>query len=106
MCMETPCEHIKKLIGDQMDAFVRQWNTEGIIYENDFCISSVTIENEWKAVLQVLEEAGCEVSEEMTATTAAKVEDGGWMYAGFNSSRYTFTEAEQMIQRKFRRKNL
>lgn len=103
--METPYEHVKRLIGDQMDAFAHQWDTEGIIYENDFGISSIIIENEWKAVLQVLEEAGCEVSEEMTSTTAAKVEDGGWMYAGFNSSRYTFTEAEQMIQRKFRKKN-
>lgn len=102
MCMETPYEHVKKLIGDQMDNFVRQWNTEGIIYENDYDISSVTIENEWEEVLRVLKEAGCEITD--TMYIGVEVNQEGWMYAGFDLSRYTSKEAEEMIRRKFKQK--
>lgn len=82
-----------------MSDFVRQWETEGIIFENDFGISSVTLKHEWDAIVQVLEDAGCEISE--TLTTAVEVDQEGWMYAGFDLSRYEPKEVEEMIRRKF-----
>lgn len=99
MCTRSPYSHIKVLIGTRMNEFVHQWNTEGIIFENDFGISSVTLKHEWGAIIQVLEDAGCEISE--TLTTAVKVDQEGWIYAGFDSSRYEPKEVEEMIRRKF-----
>lgn len=57
-----------------------------------FPLLCVIIENEGRAVIQLLNEAGCEVSE--TSCTSAEVREGEWMYAGFDLSRYTFKEAE------------
>lgn len=104
MCTQSPRDEIKALLGSRMDEFVRQWNTEGIIFENDFGISSVMLEHKWEAIIQVLEDAGCEISE--TLTTAVEVGQEGWMYAGFDSSRYEPKEVEEMIRRRFGQGNV
>ena len=103
MCMQSPYDRIKALIGSRMDKFARQWDMDGIIYENDFGISSVAMENEWQTVIQLLREAGCEVTE--TMVTATEVEGEGWMYAAADLSRYEPKEVEEMIRRKFRQGN-
>lgn len=103
MCTQSPYEHIKALLGKQMNEFVRQWNAEGIIYENDFGISSVMLEHDGDAIIQVLKDAGCEITE--ISTTATDMDQEGWMYAGFDPSRYEYKEVEEMIRRKFGQKD-
>lgn len=103
MRMQKSYDHIKALVGSQIDELVRQWNAEGIIYEGDFGFSSSVLEHEWQAILQVLEEAGCDILE--GAITAVDMGVEGWMYAGFDMSRYDYKDAEKMIRKRFRQKN-
>ena len=109
MCIQSPYDHIKALIGSRMDEFVRQWNEKGIIYEGDFHFSSVMIENKEyrKAVQQILQEAGCEVSSDGSVDVdyvGPEVSNPGWMYGLFGGSRYNSIEASQMIIDHFKGK--
>ena len=91
------------MFNDYFAKLVYQWNTQGIIYEDDFGISPGTLENEGQSLIRALGEAGCEVTE--TMVTATEVEGEGWMYAAADLSRYEPKEVEEMIRRKFGQKN-